>query len=103
MVRIDRVPIPKTCPHCGGTVIYASNSKIYGKEYGNGKCYMCTNCDSYVGTHPKPNQKEPLGYLSNKEMKSLIFDVLTHIGNNLMVTPKEVDFLIEKLITLLSQ
>lgn len=43
------------------------------------------------------------GNLSNKEMKSLIFDVLTPIGNNLMVTPKEVDFLIEKLITLLSQ
>ena len=33
------------------------------------------------------------GNLSNFEMKALIFDVLTPIGYNLMVTPKEIDFL----------
>ena len=99
MVRIDRVPIPKTCPHCGGTVIYTSNSKIYGKEYGSGRCYMCTNCDSYVGTHPKPNQKEPLGYLSNKEMRELkkkahsLFDPLWRGKNKKMTRSEAYDWL----------
>ncbi len=43
-----------------------------------------------------------LGTLSQLEKKSLIFDVLTPIGYNLMVTPKEVDFLINKLSELIS-
>lgn len=43
-----------------------------------------------------------LGSLNENEMKSLIFEVLTPIGYNLMVTPKEVDFVIEKLAKVLS-
>lgn len=43
-----------------------------------------------------------LGGLSQDEMKSFIFEVLTPIGYNLMVTPKEVDFVIEKLSEVLS-
>lgn len=43
-----------------------------------------------------------LGNLTNNEKRSLIFDVLTPIGNNLMVTPKEVDFVIDKLSNLIS-
>ena len=42
------------------------------------------------------------GNLSDFEKKALIFDVLTPVGYNLMVTPKEVDFLIDKLSKLLS-
>lgn len=42
------------------------------------------------------------GNLSNYEKKALIFDVLTPVGYNLMVTPKEVDFLLDKLSELLS-
>jgi len=38
-----------------------------------------------------------IGSLENEEIKQLIFEVLTPIGYNLMVTPKEVDFLIDKL------
>ncbi len=38
-----------------------------------------------------------VGTLSNIEMKSLLLEVLTPIGYNLMVTPKEIDFVIEKL------
>lgn len=38
-----------------------------------------------------------IGSLENKEIKQLIFEVLTPIGYNLMVTPKEVDFLVDKL------
>ena len=43
-----------------------------------------------------------LGNLSLEERKSLIFEVLSPIGYNLMVTPKEVDFVIDKLSLLLS-
>lgn len=38
-----------------------------------------------------------IGTLDDKEIKQLLFEVLTPIGYNLMVTPKEVDFLIERL------
>ncbi len=38
-----------------------------------------------------------IGGLNENEIKQLIFEVLTPIGYNLMVTPKEVDFLIKKL------
>ena len=38
-----------------------------------------------------------LGSLDDIEIKQLIFEVLTPIGYNLMVTPKEIDFLIDKL------
>lgn len=38
-----------------------------------------------------------LGELSNEEMHSLIYEVLSPINYNLMVTPKEVDFQIDKL------
>lgn len=43
-----------------------------------------------------------LGNLSEEEVHQLIFEVLTPIGYNLMVTPKEVDFVIDKLGLLLS-
>jgi len=38
-----------------------------------------------------------IGTLENEEIKQLIFEVLTPIGYNLMVTPKEIDFLMDKL------
>lgn len=38
-----------------------------------------------------------IGKLNEEEMKQLIFEVLTPIGYNMMVTPKEVDFVIDKL------
>lgn len=44
-----------------------------------------------------------IGTLDDYEKRSLIFDVLTPIGYNLMVTPKEVDFLVDSLSKLLSE
>ncbi len=38
-----------------------------------------------------------VGSLNESEIKQLLFEVLSPIGYNLMVTPKEVDFVIEKL------
>lgn len=42
------------------------------------------------------------GNLSNEEKRLLINDVLTPIGYNLMVTTKEIDFVLEKLVSLIS-
>ncbi len=50
---------------------------------------------------PSSEDKETLmgliGILSEEEIKQLIYEVLTPIGYNLMVTPKEIDFLMDKL------
>ena len=58
------------CNSCGGTVIFTSNSRLYGREYGSGKMYYCTQCGAYVGTH-KPRPEEALGILGNKEMRDM--------------------------------
>lgn len=44
-----------------------------------------------------------LGSLSKEEKKLLINDVLTPIGYNLIVTPKEIDFVVDKLTELISK
>ena len=44
-----------------------------------------------------------LGNLTNSEKKSLINDVLTPIGYNLVVTPKEIDFIVLRLTDLISE
>ena len=59
---------PKTCNLCGGAVEYTSNAVVYGKEYGSGMCYLCTNCRAYVGTH-KPRPREALGLLADEPMR----------------------------------
>lgn len=59
---------PKVCNICGGKVIYTSNADIYGKEYGSGKCYLCTSCRAFVGTH-KPRPREALGILADANMR----------------------------------
>lgn len=60
---------PKICNICGGKVIYCSNERIYGKEYGSGFCYLCNNCGAYVGTH-KPRPREALGLLADERMRT---------------------------------
>ena len=61
---------PTKCNICGGEVIYTSNARIYGKEYGSGKCYLCTCCGAYVGTHT-PRPEEAYGLLANEEMREM--------------------------------
>ena len=82
MIRFEERP--KICPFCSGKVEYTSNSEIYGIEYGNGKCYLCKKCDSYVGVHTGTDIA--LGIMANKEMRQLkkqchnIFDKLWKNG-----------------------
>ena len=45
---------PTRCNICGGAVTYGSNSRIYGREYGSGYCYLCEQCGAYVGSSAGP-------------------------------------------------
>lgn len=54
---------------CGSTASLKSNSLLYGKEYGNGKAWICDKfpvCRGSVGTHP---DGAPLGTIANEETK----------------------------------
>ena len=59
---------PTVCNICGGSVIYTSNDRVYGKKYGSGYCYLCTSCGAYVGTHV-PRPRESLGLLADARMR----------------------------------
>lgn len=58
---------PTICRYCGSPVVFTSNAEIYGKEYGNGKCFLCRNCKAYVGVHTET--LTPLGTLANDELR----------------------------------
>lgn len=62
--------------HCGATATLRSNSLLYnGKEYGNGKAYICDRfpeCRGSVGTHP---DGKPLGTIPDDETKKLRMEV----------------------------
>lgn len=58
---------PTICRYCGSPVVYTSNAEIYGREYGNGKCYLCRNCRAFVGVHTGTDT--PLGTLANDELR----------------------------------
>ncbi|MDD2469390.1 MAG: GPR endopeptidase [Bacilli bacterium] len=51
----------------------------------------------------KKNLMGIIGTLEESEMKQLIYEVLSPIGYNLMVTPKEIDFIIEKLSDIVAE
>ena len=53
--------------------------------------------DLEVTEEDKKNLFGMIGMFNEEEIKELFFEILTPIGYNLMVTPKEVDFTIEKL------
>jgi len=64
---------------------------------------LMTSSPNYLKKKIEVNEKDKetllgiVGTLKEGEVKQLLFEVLTPIGYNLMVTPKEVDFMIEKL------
>ena len=61
---------PAKCNLCGGEVILVTNDKIYGRRYGNGWAYLCTQCRAHVGVH-SGKSKNALGILANREMMEL--------------------------------
>ena len=64
------------------------------------------NYKDHKNTLNKEEKEEVMGLIGNleeEEVKALITEVLTPLGYNLLVTPKEVDFVIERLSSLLSK
>ena len=63
--------IPPKC-YCGSTTSLRSNTLLYnGKEYGNGRAWICDQfpkCRGSVGTHP---DGRPLGTIPDEETKHL--------------------------------
>lgn len=61
---------PEKCNVCKGVVIYADMKAMGITPYQSGKCYYCTNCGAYVGTHQN-RPKEALGILANGNVRKL--------------------------------
>ena len=58
--------------------------------------------DNTISKEEKEKLLGLLGTLDEEETKKLIYEVLSPIGYNFMVTTKEIDFVIEELSKLLS-
>lgn len=87
------------------TILYMQKHYVFNKKYQNNpmsKLTLSSNIN-YLKEKIDVSEQEKiellglLGYFSNEEIRNLIFEVLNPIGYNLMVTPKEIDFIIEKL------
>jgi len=85
------------------TINYMYQNIAYTKENLNNPASRLKTLVDYSKYEVKENDEDKekifglVGTLSEEETKRLIFEVLTPIGYNLMVTPKEEDFVIEKL------
>lgn len=92
------------------TVIVSDTINFIYKNYAFNKEYMNTPKSkltysnvNYLNKKVIENQKDKeillgmIGTLDELELQKLIFEVLNPIGYNLMVTPKEIDFIIMKL------
>lgn len=86
------------------TINYMYKHFSYTKEHINDPSNkLMVSTPNYLKKKVKTNKKDRskllglVGNLDDVEMRQLIFEVLTPVGYNLMVTPKEIDFMIEKL------
>lgn len=91
------------------TINYMYKHYAFNKEYSkNPKSKLTFNNVNYLNKNIIINNKDKealfglIGKLNSDEIKILINEVLNPIGYNLMVTPKEIDFVIDKLSTLIS-
>jgi spore protease len=77
------------------------NAKAHHKKSKDTENYLKENIN--VSIQDRENLLGLIGTLSEEEIRILIKDVLTPIGYNLMVTPKEIDFTISELSTILAK
>ena len=91
------------------TINYMYKHYAFNKEYSkNPKSKLTFNNVNYLNKNIVINTKDKedlfglIGKLNSDEVKILINEVLNPIGYNLMVTPKEIDFVINRLSTLIS-
>jgi spore protease len=91
------------------TITFLEKKYSFQKEFMNQKRsrFISSSKVNYLKEDIKMDvDKEKLlglvGTLNDDELKQLFYEVLTPIGYNLMVTPKEIDFVIKRLATLIS-
>ena len=91
------------------TINYMYKHYAFNKEYSkNPKSKLTFNNVNYLNKNITINTKDKedlfglIGKLNSDEVKILINEVLNPIGYNLMVTPKEIDFVIDRLAILIS-
>ena len=92
------------------TINFIYKNYAFNKEYMNDpKSKLTFNNVNYLDKKIKEDKKDKenllglLGTLNEEELQKLVFEVLNPIGYNLMVTPKEIDFVIENLSTIISK
>ena len=87
------------------TINFLQKQMAYNKENINNpanrlidpSCVDYTKEEKDLSFEEKSNLMGIIGTLGDDEVRQLIYEVLSPVGYNLMVTPKEVDFIIEKL------
>ena len=90
------------------TINYMHKHYSYSKANKNNPLNKLITLPNYLNKKIEVNPKDKevllgiVGTLKDEEVKQLLFEVLTPIGFNMMVTPKEVDFLVEKLGLIIS-
>ena len=91
------------------TINYMYKHYEFNKEYiKSPKSKLTFNNINYLNKNITINKKEKeklfglIGTLNDEEIKTLMMEVLNPIGYNLMVTPKEIDFIIDRLSTLIA-
>lgn len=92
------------------TINYMYKHYAFNKEYSkSSKSKLTFNNVNYlnkkinISKQDKENLLGLIGTLDDEEIRELIYEVLTPIGYNLMVTPKEVDFVMDKLSLVISR
>lgn len=84
------------------TIQYLLKHFSYNKENYQKNKLVPVTMRNYLEHNHELSQEErihllgEIGNLNEEEIKELIFEVLTPIGYNMMVTPKEIDFVIDK-------
>jgi len=63
-------PQPTICPYCSGKVVYGKMQEFGIAPYQSGYCYICTECNAFVGTHNN-RPKEALGKIAYGKTRSL--------------------------------
>lgn len=91
------------------TINFIYKNYAFNKEYmNNPKSKLTFNNVNYLNKKIKENKQDKeqllglVGTLNDEELQKLLYEVLNPIGYNLMVTPKEIDFVIQKLSNIIS-
>ena len=90
------------------TINYMYKHFAYNKQNYNNPVNKLVINPNYLDSNVKITEEEKktllgiIGTLTQEETKQLIFEVLSPIGYNLMVTPKEIDFQIKKVSQVLA-